>query len=88
MFSYDQLNRLLTIDSMEFCTQESISEWVDSHISDVLDGQIRRSYLSGKYEITVSVVCHDFVVAFYIISDGRSDQFHISSLGYNKAMIF
>lgn len=83
---FDKKNRTLIIDSMELCTSEEISKWVNSHISDVLDSGISRSYLTGKLEVTVMVVCHDYLVALYRISDNSSDEFIIQHVGYDKAL--
>ena len=84
--SFDKKNRTLIIDSIELCTAEEISKWVNSHISDVLDSGISRSYLTGKLEVTVMVVCHDYLVALYRISDNSSDEFIIQPVGYDKAL--
>lgn len=88
VFSYDDYNCVLTIDNMDYCTEEYISEWLDSHIDDVLfKGKMTRSYRTGKLEINITVVCYDYVVAVYIISD-CSPKFIIQSLGYEKALSF
>ena len=84
--SFDKKNRTLIIDSIELCTAEEISKFVNSHISDVLDSGISRSYLTGKLEVTVMVVCHDYLVALYRISDNSPDEFIIQSAGYNQAL--
>ena len=65
---------------------EEISKWVNFYISDVLDSGISRSYLTGKLEVTVMVVCHDYLVALYRISDNSPDEFIIQSAGYDKAL--
>ncbi len=83
---FDKKNRTLIIDSMELCTAEEISKFVNSHISDVLDSGISRSYLTGKLEVTVMVVWHDYLVALYRISDNSPDEFIIQSAGYDKAL--
>ena len=80
MFSYDDYNCVLTIDNMDYCTEEYISEWLDSHIDDVLfKGKMTRSYRTGKLEINITVVCYDYVVAVYIISD-CSPKFNVDML--------
>ena len=84
--SFDKKNRTLIIDSIELCTAEEISKFVNSHISDVLDSGISRSYLTGKLEVTVMVVCHDYLVALYRISDNSPDEFIIQPVGYDKAL--
>ena len=84
--SFDKKNRTLIIDSIELCTAEEISKFVNSHISDVLDSGISRSYLTGKLEVTVMVVWHDYLVALYRISDNSPDEFIIQSAGYNQAL--
>ena len=83
---FDKKNCTLVIDSIELCTAEEISKWVNSHISDVLDSGISRSYLTGKLEVTVMVVCHDYLVALYRISDNSPDEFIIQPVGYDKAL--
>lgn len=89
MFSYDELNRILRIDTMELCTESVISEWINCHIDDVLfKGEIHRSYRTGRFEIIVTIVVHEFVVALYKISDGMPDDFLIQSVGYEKALSF
>ena len=84
--SFDKKNRTLIIDGIELCTSEEISKWVNSHISDVLDSGISRSYLTGKLEVTVMIVCKDYLVALYRISDGSPDELIIQSVGYDKAL--
>ena len=89
MFYYDDYNCVLTIDNMDYCTEEYISEWLDSHIDDVLfKGKITRSYITGRLEINITVVCYDYVVAVYKISECSPDEFIIQSLGYEKALSF
>lgn len=83
---FDKKNRTLIIDSIELCTAEEISKLVNFYISDVLDSGISRSYLTGKLEVTVMVVCHDYLVALYRISDNSPDEFIIQSAGYDKAL--
>ena len=83
---FDKKNCTLFIDSMELCTAEEISKFVNSHISDVLDSGISRSYLTGKLEVTVMVVCQDYLVALYRISDNSPDEFIIQPVGYDKAL--
>ena len=83
---FDKKNRTLFIDSMELCTAEEISKWINSYISDVLDSEISRSYLTGKLEVTVMIVCKDYLVALYRISDGSPDELIIQSVGYDKAL--
>ena len=83
---FDKKNCTLFIDSMELCTAEEISKLVNFYISDVLDSGISRSYLTGKLEVTVMVVCHDYLVALYRISDGSPDELIIQSVGYDKAL--
>ena len=83
---FDKKNCTLFIDSMELCTAEEISKCVNSHISDVLDSGISRSYLTGKLEVTVMIVCKDYLVALYRISDGSPDELIIQSVGYDKAL--
>ena len=83
---FDKKNCTLFIDSMELCTAEEISKLVNFYISDVLDSGISRSYLTGKLEVTVMVVCHDYLVALYRISDNSPDEFIIQSAGYDKAL--
>ena len=83
---FDKKNCTLVIDSIELCTAEEISKWVNSHISDVLDSGISRSYLTGKLEVTVMVVWHDYLVALYRISDNSPDEFIIQPVGYDKAL--
>ena len=65
---------------------EEISKWVNFYISDVLDSGISRSYLTGKLEVTVMIVCKDYLVALYRISDGSPDELIIQSVGYDKAL--
>ena len=84
--SFDKKNRTLIIDSIELCTAEEISKFVNFYISDVLDSGISRSYLTGKLEVTVMIVCHDYLVALYRISDNSPDEFIIQSAGYDKAL--
>lgn len=84
--SFDKKNCTLVIDSIELCSAEEISKWVNFYISDVLDSGISRSYLTGKLEVTVMVVCHDYLVALYRISDNSPDEFIIQSAGYDKAL--
>ena len=84
--SFDKKNCTLVIDSIELCSAEEISKWVNFYISDVLDIGISRSYLTGKLEVTVMVVCHDYLVALYRISDNSPDEFIIQSAGYDKAL--
>ena len=83
---FDKKNCTLFIDSMELCTAEEISKLVNFYISDVLDSGISRSYLTGKLEVTVMVVCHDYLVALYRISDNSPDEFIIQPVGYDKAL--
>ena len=52
----------------------------------MLDSGISRSYLTGKLEVTVMVVCHDYLVALYRISDNSPDEFIIQPVGYDKAL--
>ena len=84
--SFDKKNRTLIIDSIELCTAEEISKLVNFYISDVLDSGISRSYLTGKLEVTVMIVCHDYLVALYRISDNLPDEFIIQPVGYDKAL--
>ena len=84
--SFDKTNFTLTIDSIDLCTVEEISKWVNFYISDVLDSGISRSYLTGKLEVTVMIVCKDYLVALYRISDGSPDELIIQSVGYDKAL--
>ena len=84
--SFDKKNCTLFIDSMELCTAEEISKFVNFYISDVLDSGISRSYLTGKLEVTVMIVCKDYLVALYRISDGSPDELIIQSVGYDKAL--
>lgn len=83
---FDKKNCTLFIDSMELCTAEEISKFVNFYISDVLDSGISRSYLTGKLEVTVMIVCKDYLVALYRISDGSPDELIIQSVGYDKAL--
>ena len=84
--SFDKKNCTLFIDSMELCTVEEISKFVNFYISDVLDSEISRSYLTGKLEVTVMIVCKDYLVALYQISDNSPDEFIIQPVGYDKAL--
>ena len=84
--SFDKKNRTLIIDGIELCTSEEISKWVNSHISDVLDSGISRSYLTGKLEVTVMIVCYDYLVALYRISENSSDELIIQNVGYDKVL--
>lgn len=83
---FDKKNCTLVIDSIELCTAEEISKFVNFYISDVLDSGISRSYLTGKLEVTVMIVCKDYLVALYRISDGAPDELIIQSVGYDKAL--
>ena len=84
---FDKKNCTLTIDNIELCTAKEISKWVNSHISDVLDSGISRSYLTGKLEVTVMIVCKDYLVALYRISDNSPDEFIIQSAGYERCRV-
>lgn len=85
--SFDKKNCTLIIDSIELCTAEEISKLVNSYIADVLDSGISRSYLTGKLEVTVMIVCHDYLVALYRISDNSPDEFIIQHVGYERCRV-
>lgn len=83
---YDAYNKILTIDSLDFCTEECFSSWIDQHIEDVLMSDPVRSYRTNRLEISIAVVCSGYVVAVYNIKDGSPDEFWIQSVGYNNAL--
>ena len=68
---YDVENCILTLDDFSQCNQEYIKSWVDENISDILsnDNAIYRDYITGKLEVTITVVYRDYIVGIYYLSN-------------------
>ena len=81
---YDVYNAELTVDNLNLVNYDCIRSWIDAHIDIVLSdlAPFSRNYLTGDIDLCITIICYDYVVAYYRLS---SDSFHIQSVGYNRA---